>query len=188
MKIIKVSLVLMILVILTSCTSQSEKEYPQEGIPKIDFVSEDSCELTDLKPIFIGKSEPAWEAIISESALQATNIIRSPEFSLECQHSRMSRTRGRTVQEVCREVICSGVIRPQVGFYNNPNTRAIAYEDDGALYINVAKFDYGAGSPGNIAHEFAHTLGYTHFTNWAFFGKRSVPYVVGRLVEAKIKE
>lgn len=50
----------------------------------------------------------------------------------------------------------------------------------GTLFINTAKTT--AGSPGNLAHEVAHTLGYSHFSNRRLFGMSSVPYRIGDLV------
>ncbi|EFF84515.1 hypothetical protein HMP0015_0008, partial [Acinetobacter haemolyticus ATCC 19194] len=61
----------------------------------------------------------------------------------------------------------------------------IAYEKNQVIHINTAKS--AAGTPGNLAHEFTHTLGYTHFTNFSWLGRSSVPYVTGRFVD-KISE
>jgi hypothetical protein len=99
----------------------------------------------------------------------------------------MTRTNGKSIQEVCRELVCAETVKPIVKFYNNPNTRAIAYEENGALHINTAKQSAGAGDSGNMAHEFTHTLDYTHFSNWAWLGKSSVPYRVGNLVNKLAK-
>lgn len=117
-----------------------------------------------------------------------SRLIKTKEFARRCQSLRLNRTNGKSVQEVCRELVCSGAIEPIISFFSNDATRAIAYEDNGKLYINTAKKTSGAGGPGNIAHEVTHILGYRHFTNWAFSGKNSVPYQIGSLAEELIDE
>lgn len=167
----------------SGCALWSADRYPNGVTADAQFSSEPTCKLTEIEPNFIGDTSPEWRQKVLQSADEATRILHTPEFAASCQSLRLTRTNGKSVQEVCREMVCSGVVKPRVGFYHKSSTRAIAYEKNGALFINSAKEDAGAGSPGNIAHEFTHTLGYTHFSNWAFLGKSSVPYRVGNLVE-----
>ncbi len=71
-----------------------------------------------------------------------------------------------------------------ISFYNDTNTSAIAFERSDSVFINTAKAEEGAGSAGNVAHEFAHTLGFRHRFNLRLFSSGTVPYRVGELVES----
>ncbi|WP_156948092.1 hypothetical protein [Marinobacterium jannaschii] len=173
---------------ISGCAMWSADRYPDGVVADAQFVSEPMCMPTNISPDISGEPSPEWKQRVIHSSSVATRILASQEFAQACQSLRMTRTNGKSVQEVCREMVCSGTVKPSVNFYNKPSTRAIAYEKNGALYINTAKESAGAGGPGNMAHEFTHTLGYTHFSNWSFLGKSSVPYRVGNLVERLAKD
>ena len=125
--------------------------------------------------------DPKWKRRVEENAAKAEEILSSTEFAEAYRKEKIRGTKGKTVNEVINELQYSGETEINVGFYNNPDTRAIAYEEGGNIYFNTAKDE--AGSPGNIAHELTHKMGYKHFTNWAFLGRRSVPYTVGYAVD-----
>jgi hypothetical protein len=74
----------------------------------------------------------------------------------------------------------------KIGFFYNPATSAIASHSNGVTLINAAKPSTSkAGSAGNLAHEFAHLMDYSHFTNKEWIARRlgSVPYPFGDLME-----
>lgn len=169
--------------LLISC---AVNKVPDGGKTNISFLEEPTCIPTVLKIEFVPEPGEFWKERLTESAGAATEILTSPDFGLRCQNSKMKRTNGKSVQEVCRELVCAGSQTVKFGFYEKKNTRAIAYEQNGIVYINTAKNT--AGTPKNVAHEFTHTLGYTHFTNWAILGRGSVPYVVGGLVDSATSE
>ena len=93
----------------------------------------------------------------------------------------MNRTGGRSVEEVCEQLACAGEREIKIGIYADPSMKTFAFEKRGAVFINTAK--RRGGKPGNLAHEFAHTLGYSHSSYWGILKKQSVPYVVGALVD-----
>jgi hypothetical protein len=167
------------------------EKYPQGATANVNYLSEASCSPTIITPkfgettVFEGDKalEKKWVDKIKESAQLANKQISSKEFAMKCQSLNVTKTNGKTVQEVCREIVCSSAVHPTIGFYNNPGTKAIAYESEGGLFVNIAKDAQGAGGTGNLVHEFTHTLGYKHFTNFALLGQCSVPYRVGNLVE-----
>ena len=170
------------------CAVFSARQIPEGGSTIEQFTSDPTCNSTQLSPVFVG-DEPgeAWKNKVLSSAQTVGQVLASDDFAQRCQSLNLIMTRGETVQEVCRRLVCAGDVSPDIGFYYDQHTRAIAYEEDGALYINTAKGSQGAGGVGNIAHEFTHTLGYKHFTNFALLGSYSVPYEVGELVE-ELKE
>jgi hypothetical protein len=176
------------LVILGGCAFSAAKRYPEGVSYDINFMNESSCVPTNIKLEFSGQTSIYWEHKIQSAAILATKAIQSQEFSAACHDLKLTHTNGKSVQEVCREMVCSSEITLSINFYHDANTRAIAYERDGALFINTAKEKEGAGSPGNIAHEVTHILDYKHFSNWAFLGKSSVPYRIGNLVESLVDE
>lgn len=139
-----------------------------------------SCSATMITPKYVGRSDSLWRGKIQASAQTVSRILASEEFFTKCRSLRLSRTNGKSVDEVCRQLACSGKIIPAISFYHDPDSRFIAYASGGTLFINTAKTT--AGSPGNLAHEVAHTLGYSHFSNRRLFGMSSVPYRIGDLV------
>lgn len=172
-------IVSVILAPLSSCATDSNSVLEaSESVLEL----ESTCAATDLRVTYISEGTEEWTERIESSARAASAIFNSVEFQQECRSSTMTRRREKSVQQVCSEFSCSGPRTIKVGLYNDPSVRVVAFEKSGAVFINTAKTH--AGSPGNIAHEFAHTLGYSHSTNWGFIRKRSVPYVIGGLVRS----
>lgn len=67
---------------------------------------------------------------------------------------------------------------------NNPNMKETQH--DNIVARGVVKFNMArswAGTPGNVAHEVMHVLGYQHDGNCPSGNENSVPYVVGRIVD-----
>ena len=138
------------------------------------------CPATIIVPVYVGTVPKQWRKKVQESAASLGNILASEEFAVRCGSLRLTRRNGKSVTEVCRQLSCAGEIAPTVSFYRDPESRFIAYERGGALFVNTAKD--AAGKPGNLAHEVTHILGYTHFSNKRFLGTSSVPYRIGSLV------
>ena len=136
---------------------------------------------SQLEVNFISEPTIFWKTKLQKSAQAANTIISSKEFLDRCNASKLRNTNGKFVPQVCQEIICAGKRNVNFEFYNSSNSRAIAYEKNNIVYINTAH--QNAGTPGNIVHEFTHTLGYKHFTNWPFLSKNSVPYTIGNLVD-----
>lgn len=141
------------------------------------------CAATDLVLQFSGDADAVWRSRLVAAAERASRVLATDEFKAKCNRLKLSRTNGKTVAQVCDEVACSGKQTITIGFFHKENTKAIASEGEDTIFINTAKEDGGAGSPGNLVHEFTHALGYTHFTNFPIFGKNSVPYKIGNLVD-----
>ena len=168
------------IILLASCASQ----LPKDGQYVDTFTTNPACKPTHLMFEFVSVPDNYWKTRLTESTGKANEILVSDEFAKACQQLTMNKTKGKSVQEVCNELACSDTRTLKFGFFNNKRTSAIAREmGNGVVEFNIAKPDSGAGSPGNIAHEFTHTLGYKHFTNISWLGIFSVPYEVGGLVD-----
>ena len=141
-----------------------------------------ACERTDIGIAFISEGERPDRDKVEASARQLTAILASDAFARRCEASTMNRTDGRTEREVCAHLACAGRQIVRVALYRDEDMGTIAFEKKGAVFVNAAKAR--AGTVGNLAHEFAHVLGYSHRSFWGFRRERSVPYVVGKLVEA----
>lgn len=158
---------------LAACASPSR--------PQSEIGSCAQCSPTRLSAVFISGGDEASKERIRESVREASTILASKQFQKRCRESAMNRTGAWTIEQVCRRFACAGDGEIRIGLYSDPAMKAVAFEKSGAIFINTAK--QRAGQPGNLAHEFAHTLGYSHTTYWGIMRKRSVPYVVGGLVD-----
>lgn len=94
----------------------------------------------------------------------------------------MTQRNGLTQRETCLRLAFAGERTIRVSFYHDARTRAIGFERNDSVFINMARTHAGAGSPSNIAHEFSHTMGFRHRFNWSLLSHRTVPYAVGKLV------
>lgn len=95
--------------------------------------------------------------------------------------------------EVYENIISASVFLPDryvvVETYRpwNRFTKAIAYASKGTIFVNEYKINSLelADYVGNFAHEFIHTIGYSHEGNRVTqFNLSTVPYVIGGLAEA----
>jgi hypothetical protein len=130
------------------------------------------------------RSEPTafWRERLERNARNAEAILATSAFLKECMAQKMTQT-DKSVEEVCRDMQYAGPVVLEIGFYERWWTRAIAREMGGYVDVNTAKVKQGAGSPGNIVHEFAHTLGYRHKSNLESRSSSTVPYVIGYIVD-----
>lgn len=124
-----------------------------------------------------------WRDKLTASALKASVIMSaSPFIEAIRTHDGFDST-DETPTQVAVKLSNTGDVEITVGIYSKFFTKAIAYEVEGAVFFNTRKESYGAGSPGNIAHEVMHALGYTHNGNAASGNENTVPYYVGNLVD-----
>jgi hypothetical protein len=130
------------------------------------------------------RSEPTafWRDRLDRNVYEVNAILRSGTFLERCAILPLERTNGKSVRQVCEEIACRGATTISVGFFHDTQTKAIAFEQEGMISLNTARED-AAGSAGNLAHEFAHQLGYTHVSTFEYLGARSVPYGIGYLVD-----
>lgn len=123
-----------------------------------------------------------WKQKITDNAAIASQIMSSQEFlNKVASHPGFYFTNQSSVV-VSLKFENAGDVTINVGFYSRWWTRAIAYEQDGAVYFNTYKEKYGAGSVDNVSHETAHALGYSHAGNSPSGNENTVPYWVGNLV------
>jgi hypothetical protein len=124
-----------------------------------------------------------WHGIIRRNAATAAEIMSRPAFVEQVRTwPRFAHTTD-SPEQVAERIRSAGRLTIAVGFYAKSRTKAIAYEQNGRVYFNTLKQKYGAGSPGNIAHETTHTLGYKHKGNRRRPNINSVPYRIGDWVE-----
>jgi hypothetical protein len=141
-----------------------------------------SCPPTTLRLSFISHADAQERARIEASAARLGRLLASARFVEACGARDMNRTGGRTSAAVCRHLACAGEQALKVGLYHDPAMPTLAFEKRGAVFLNAAKSR--AGTPANLAHEFAHVLGYTHATWWGWRREGSVPYVVAEVIQA----
>ncbi len=130
-------------------------------------------------------SNPGWEGFIVENAHTAASVLSDPEF--------LARVRGwsgfdftdKTPAEIADTLQAADVVTVTVGFYNHVLGPSIAKEDPntGSVSFNTAKRSRGAGSPGNVAHETMHVLGFSHNGNQIAGNENTVPYRIGQWVD-----
>lgn len=128
-----------------------------------------------------------WQAKIRTSCEQASEALSDPALLQSIRDHEPFDFTDQTPDQIADHFAMAGEIVIHVGFYSSWLTRAIAYEEQGAVFVNTRKEAYGAGSPGNMAHETAHAMDYEHDGNSAAGNENTVPYVIGNLVDAWIK-
>ena len=132
---------------------------------------------------FLGGTQ-YWQDKITANAAQASAILSDPAFIAKIRAWPGFDFTGETPDQIADKIQNAGEVTIKVGFYSKWWTRAIAYEQDGAVYFNTRKESYGAGSKGNIAHEVTHALGYEHNGNAAAGNLNTVPYRIGEWADA----
>lgn len=126
-----------------------------------------------------------WRAKVTRSAAVASSIMSDPSFDAWVRNHPQFDFTNLTPAQVADVIATAGVVRVQVGFNWNPFTHEIAEESDGAVTFNRAKERYGAGSPGNMAHEFMHRLGFGHNGNSPVGNQNTAPWAIGNEVEKR---
>ena len=139
------------------------------------------CAATTLSLSFISDIDASFRSRVEDSAQRLTTMLSSPSFATHCREQSMNRRDGRSVEQVCQHLACAGPQELKIALYRDASMPTAAFEKRGAVFLNAAK--PRAGEPGNLAHEFAHVLGYTHVSWWSWRREGSVPYVLGRIVD-----
>jgi len=124
-----------------------------------------------------------WTDLIKLNAQRASEVLSDPAFITHVRCGPRFDYCAHTPEEVASVIASAGEVVVNVGFYSKWWSKAIAYEQDGVVYFNTRKEAYGAGSPGNIAHEFTHKLGFVHCGNSSRGNANTVPYRIGNEVD-----
>lgn len=140
---------------------------------------------TSISLAYMMEPTPFWKERLEKNVKVAEAILTSPKFAEECAKQTMTETGGKTVDQICHDVQYAGHVVLKIGFFKRRLTRQIAHEQNKGVSFNTAKA--GAGSPGNIAHELTHVLGYSHASNWEHKSSTTVPYVIGYVVDKLVK-
>lgn len=132
---------------------------------------------------FLGGST-YWQSLILVNAKTASTVLSAPSTIDKISAFPVFDFTADTPAQVADKIAGAGDVTISVGFFWNPFARDIAYEESGAVYFNRAKQSRGAGSPGNIAHETMHALGFQHNGNSPLGQQNTVPWWVGNLVDS----
>lgn len=133
---------------------------------------------------FLGFPDQYWRSKIMENSNRAARILSDPAFLAKIRAWPKFDFTNSTPAEIADQLALSPTIRIRVGFYRGWFwSKAIAYEDHGAIYFNTRKAAYGAGSVGNIAHELMHALGFSHNGNSPAGNENTVPWRIGQWAE-----
>lgn len=140
-----------------------------------------------INAIFLFKNNKYWHEKLSKSIAETEALLNDKDLTgkLRALSPKLDHT-SDTWQEVLDRIENAGEITVKFGLYSRWWTRAIAYEQNGAVYFNTRKESRGAGSVWNVMHEVLHVLGYHHLGNSTSGNENSVPYLVPELIR-KVK-
>lgn len=133
--------------------------------------------------VFLNGSD-YWKKKVQDAALKVQGIFSDEGFlQAVAAHAGFDFT-ADSPAAVASRLMNAGTVSIHVGFYSKCLTRAIAYEQAGAVYFNTRKEAQGAASWQNVAHEVLHALGYSHNGNAPAGQGNTVPYAIPALAEA----
>jgi hypothetical protein len=122
-----------------------------------------------------------WQDLVLENAAKASAALSDPKFIAKVRTWPGFDFTSSTPAQVGDVLEDAGDVVIKVGFYKGWWwSRAIGYEQDGAIYFNTRKEAYGAGGVGNIAHEVMHFLGFSHDGNSPAGQENTVPWRIGQ--------
>jgi hypothetical protein len=126
-----------------------------------------------------------WCAYLTESAKTAGDVLSDRDFLERVRNHRSFDFTDKTPAEIADLIAKADDVAVAVAFKHAPWRRWIAAEDpsSGTITFNTAKRARGAGTPGNIAHEVMHVLGFAHHGNKERGNENSVPYRIGYWVD-----
>lgn len=128
-----------------------------------------------------------WQAKVLKSARQASAVLSDPVFLAKVRAVPKFDFTSDTPVQVGDKLAAAGDVTIQVGFYSKWLTRAIAYEENQAVYVNTRKESAGAGGPDNMAHETMHAMGWSHDGNSPAGQENTVPWLIGSMVDAAVE-
>lgn len=131
---------------------------------------------------FIGGSA-SWQTFISESAQTAAAVLTDPDFVTKVRAWPQFAFTDKSPAQVAAALLANDIVTINVGFYSHPLGWSIAKEEGGVVLFNTSKRSRGAGSPGNLAHEVMHVLGFSHDGNQMVGNENTVPYRIGQWVD-----
>lgn len=143
------------------------------------------------------ETDTSWDDYIRKNAKRASEAVSDPKFIEKVRAWPRFDYTKKSSSEIANIVKNAGTVKVKVGYYTeggfvlrrvfrtlrNRTTRAIAAEGDGIVRFNRRKKFEGAGSPGNIAHETMHVLGFSHNGNDRNGNENTVPYRIGEWVD-----
>lgn len=127
--------------------------------------------------------------LVRTSATAVSRVFSNPVFLARVASIVKYDFTTETSAQIAETIRNAGEVKINVGFYRGWFwSRAIAYEQDGAIYFNTRKFGYGAGGVENVAHEVMHALGYSHRGNSPAGNENTVPWMIGKMTGQFIKD
>lgn len=137
--------------------------------------------------IFLFKNNKYWLDKLIRSISETEVLLNDKDLmqKLRAMSPKIEHT-SDSWQDVLTNIENAGEIVVVFGLYSRWWTRAIAYEQNGAVYFNTRKESRGAGSVWNVMHEVLHVLGYHHLGNSPSGNEHSIPYLVPELIK-KVK-
>lgn len=123
---------------------------------------------------------PEQMGLIQKAADILEQVMAKPEFT--------EGVMATGEQKLIDALIHGTQVTLNLQFYKpwNPFTKAVAATYGGVIHLNPRAFIFGMPFlTGNLAHEFIHTLGYDHVSNYASIAraKGDLTYKIGDLVE-----
>ena len=127
--------------------------------------------------------------LVRTSAATVSTVMSDARFLSQVENVVSYDYTADSPAQIADKIRNAGEVKINVGFYRGWFwSRAIAYEQDGAIYFNTRKFGYGAGGVENVAHEFMHALGYAHNGNSPAGNEHTVPWMIGKMVGKFVKD
>lgn len=134
--------------------------------------------------------DPQTDAILNDAVRLLEQTMNSPQFASEMAATFFRETGGLSSQQVLDKLLAgsnkNGTIILNLDLYNNPEGgNEVGHTDANNIIHTYRNYVLQYGAPcyaAHLAHEYCHTLGFTH--NFPF-GRRkhqTVPYLVGDIV------
>lgn len=129
---------------------------------------------------FGDNTTPELEKKLRASAAVANEVLCERAFILRVRTWPGFSYTSDTPQHVAARIAHGGTLKLRVSFFEDRDSAVLAREVGGAVAFNTANDQ--TGSPGNVAHEAMHVLGYSHRWNWPLWQGNTVPWRIGSWV------